>query len=121
MNSSWRQAKNSCLDKVMNYLYKDNDGKIITGEITYLHITPFYEFEIEIDGCRLNCYLDHLLSGWHLCFAGYDIDVELEDPENVSSNAEAVYDKLGDEDASLMIAYAVKAVYLEKDYSRDVL
>lgn len=109
------------MDRVMNYLYKDNDGKFISGEITYLHITPFYEFEIEIDGCRLNCYLDHLLSRWHLCIAGCDIDVELEDPEDISSNAEAVYDKLGDEDASLMIAYAVKAVYLEKDYSRDVL
>lgn len=109
------------MDRVMNYLYKNNAGKIFNGEITYLHITPFYEFEIEIDGCRVNCYLDHLLSGWHLCFAGYDIEVELEDPVNVSSSAEAIYDKIGDEDASLMIAYAVKAVYLEKDYSSDVL
>ncbi len=109
------------MDRAMNYLYKDNDGNIITGEILYLHITPFYEFEIEIDGYRLTCYLDHLLSGWRLCIAGCDIDVELGNPEDVSFNAEAIYDKLGDEDASLMIAYAVKAVYLEKDYSRDVL
>lgn len=105
----------------MNYIYKDKNAKKCIGEISYLHITPFYEFEIEIDDCRLNCYLDHLLSGWHLCFAGCDIDVELEDPLDVSSSAEAIYDKLGDEDTSLMIAYAVKAVYLEKDYSRDVL
>lgn len=109
------------MDKVMNYLFKDQDGEIITGEITYLHITPFYEFEIEIDECRLSCYLDHLLSSWHLCIAGCDIDVELADPEDVSYNAEAIHDKIGDGDASLMIAYAVKTVYLEKDYSRDVL
>lgn len=109
------------MDKVMNYLFKDHDGEIITGEITYLHITPFYEFEIEIDGCRLNCYLDHLLSGWHLCIAWCDIDVELEDPMDISSSTDAIYDKLKDEDTSLMIAYAVKAVYLEKDYSKDVL
>ena len=109
------------MDRVMNYLYKDNDGKIITGEITYLHITPFYEFEIEIDGYRLNCYLDHLLSGWHLCFARCDIEVELGNPKDVTYNAEAIYDKLKDKDTSLMIAYAVKAVYLEKDYSGDVL
>ena len=105
----------------MNYLSKDGDGNIIPVEITYLHITPFYEFEIEIDECRLNCYLDHLLSQWHLCIAGCEIDVELADPEDISYNAEAIHDKLGDEDASLMIAYAVKAVYLEKDYSKDVL
>lgn len=110
------------MDRVMNYLSKDRDGNIIPVEITYLHITPFYEFEIEIDGCRLNCYLDHLLSQWHLCLAGCDIvDVELEDPMDVSSSTDAIYDKLKDEDTSMMIAYAVKAVYLEKDYSRDVL
>jgi len=109
------------LDKVMNYLFKDQDGKIITGEITYLHITPFYEFEIEIDGYRLNCYLDHLLSGWHLCIADYEIDVELAHPTDISWNTNAIFERIEDKELSLQIAYAVNAVYKERNYSEDVL
>ena len=40
---------------------------------------------------------------------------------DISSSTDAIYDKLKDEDTSLMIAYVVKAVYLEKNYSKDVL
>jgi len=33
----------------------------------------------------------------------------------------AICEKIKDEDMSLKIAYAIKAVYSERDYSRDVL
>ena len=44
----------------MDYIFKNKDGEKTVGEITYLHITPFYEFEIEMNNQKLRCYLEHL-------------------------------------------------------------
>ena len=92
----------------MDYIFKNKDGEKTVGEITYLHITPFYEFEIE-------------MSQWNICITDFDIDVELAHPTDIFWNSNAICEKIKDEDMSLKIAYAIKAVYSERDYSRDVL
>lgn len=56
-----------------------------------------------------------------LCITDYDIDVELAHPTDIFWNSNAICEKLKDEDMSLKIAYAIKTVYSEKDYSKDVL
>ena len=105
----------------MDYIFKNKDGEKTVGEITYLHITPFYEFEIEMNNQKLRCYLEHLLSQWNICITDYDIDVELAHPTDIFWNSNAICEKIKDEVMSLKIAYAIKAVYSERDYSRDVL
>ncbi|MGN1182423.1 MAG: hypothetical protein ACI4SR_05390 [Faecalibacillus sp.] len=105
----------------MDYIYKDKGGIKHVGEIGYLRITPFYEFEVKVNGQMMTCYLDHLLSEWEICFPDYEIMIKLAHPADIFWNSEAIYEKIKDQDISLQIAYAIKEVYSEKDYSEDVL
>ncbi len=105
----------------MDYIYKNKDGGKLVGEISYLHITPFYEFEVEAGNRKLRCYLEHLSNQWNICIANYEINVELAHPTDIFWNSDALCEKVKDEDLSLQIAYAIKEVYKSKDYSQDVL
>lgn len=105
----------------MDYIYKDKNEKKCVGEINSLTITPFFVFEIIIGSETLSCYLDHLLSGWHIRINNYEIDIELAHPIDIFRNTNAIYEKIEDEDLCLQIAYAINKVYKEKDYSKDVL
>ena len=69
----------------MNYIYKDKNAKKCIGEISSLTITPFFAFEITADKQIISCYLDHLLSEWHICIVNYEIDVELAHPIDIYS------------------------------------
>ena len=105
----------------MDYIYKDKDGKKSIGEISYLHITPFFEFEIEAAGQKIIYYLDHLLSEWNICISNYEMNIELAHPTDIFWNADAICEKIKDENLSLQIAYAIKEIYKNKNYSKDVL
>ena len=70
----------------MNYIYKDKNAKKCIGEISSLTITPFFAFEITADKQTISCYLDHLLSEWHICIVNYEIDVELAHPTDIFWN-----------------------------------
>lgn len=105
----------------MDYVYKDKNEKKCIGEISSLTITPFFVFDIKTGRQTISCYLDHLLSEWHIIIADYEIDVDLAHPTDIFWNTNAIFEKTEDEDLSLKIAYAIKAVYKEKNYSEDVL
>lgn len=105
----------------MNYIYKDKNAKKCIGEIISLTITPFFAFEITADKQIISCYLDHLLSEWHICIVDYEIDVELAHPTDIFWNTNAIFEKIEDEELSIQIAYAVNTVYKERNYSEDVL
>ena len=105
----------------MNYIYKDKNAKKCIGEISSLTITPFFAFEITADKQIISCYLDHLLSEWHLCIVDYEIDVELAHSTDIFWNTNATFEETEDEELSLQIAYAINEVYKERNYSEDVL
>lgn len=105
----------------MNYTYKDKNEKKCVGEISSLTITPFFAFEITIDKQAISCYLDHMLSEWHMLIIDYEIDVELAHPTDIAWNTNAIFEKTRDEELSLQIAYAVNTVYKKRNYSEDVL
>ena len=105
----------------MNYIYKNRNAKKCIGEINSLTITPFFSFEITADKQTISCYLDHLLSEWHLCIVNYEIDVVLAHPTDIFLNTNAIFEKIEDEELSIQIAYAVNTVYKERNYSEDVL
>ena len=75
----------------------------------------------QTDKQTISCYLDHLLSEWHLCIVDYEIDVELAHPTDIFWNTNAIFEKIEDEELSIQIAYAVNTVYKERNYSEDVL
>lgn len=105
----------------MNYIYKDKNAKKCIGEISSLTITPFFAFEITADKQIISCYLDHLLSEWHICIVNYEIDVELAHLTDIFWNTNAIFEETEDEELSLQIAYAINEVYKERNYSEDVL
>ena len=105
----------------MNYIYKNINAKKCIGEISSLTITPLFAFEITAGKQIISCYLDHLLSEWHLCIVDYEIDVELAHPTDIFWNTNAIFEKIEDEELSIQIAYAVNTVYKERNYSEDVL
>ena len=77
----------------MNYIYKNKNAKKCIGEISSLTITPFFAFEITADKQTISCYLDHLLSEWHICIVDYEIDVELAHPTDIFWNTNAIFEK----------------------------
>ena len=105
----------------MNYIYKNKNAKKCIGKTISLTITPFFAFEITAGKQIISCYLDHLLSEWHLCIVDYEIDVELAHPTDIFLNTNAIFEKIEDEELSIQIAYAVNTVYKERNYSEDVL
>lgn len=105
----------------MNYIYKNKNKKKCVGEISSLSITPFFAFEITIDNQTISCYLDHMLSEWHMLIIDYEIEVDLGHPTDISWNTNSIFEKTGDKEFSLQIAYAVNTVYKERNYSEDVL
>ena len=105
----------------MKYIYKNKNAKKCIGEISSLTITPFFAFEITADEQTISCYLDHLLSEWHLCIVDYEIDVDLAHPTDIFWNTNEKFEKIEDKELSLQIAYAVNTVYKERNYSEDVL
>lgn len=105
----------------MKYIYKNKNAKKCIGEISSLTITPFFAFEITADEQTTSCYLDHLLSEWHLCIVDYEIGVDLAHPTDIFRNTNAIFEKIEDKELSLQIAYAVNTVYKERNYSEDVL
>ena len=105
----------------MNYIYKNRNAKKCIGKIISLTITPFFAFEITAGKQIISCYLDHLLSEWHLCIVNYEIDVVLAHPTDIFLNTNAIFEKIEDEELSIQIAYAVNTVYKERNYSEDVL
>lgn len=105
----------------MDYIYKNKNEKKCVGEISSLTITPFFAFEITTGNKRIGCYLDHLLSEWHIRIDNYEIDVELAHPTDIFWNTNAIFEKTKDEELSLQIAYAINEVYKRGNYSEDVL
>lgn len=105
----------------MDYIYKNKNEKKCVGEISSLTITPFFAFEITTGNKTIGCYLDHLLSEWHIRIDNYEIDVELAHPTDIFWNTNAIFEKTKDEELSLQIAYAINEVYKRRNYSEDVL
>lgn len=97
----------------MNYTYKDSNGNKRISRISGLTITPFFDFEIKINGDWIWCQMDHALNEWCIHFININKNVELAYPTDVIWNTEAIYEEFGDVEASIQIAYAIKAVFEE--------
>ena len=109
------------MDKIIDYIFKNKNEKKCVGEISNLTITPFFTFEITTGNKAISCYLDHLLSEWHIRIDNYEIDVELAHPTDIFWNTNAIFEKTEDEELSLQIAYAINEVYKKRNYSEDLL
>ena len=49
------------------------------------------------------------------------MNIALAHPTDIFWNADAICEKIKDENLSLQIAYAIKETYKNKNYSKDVL
>lgn len=95
----------------MEYIYIDYEGRKCVNRISGLTITPFFDFEIEINGNWIWCQMDHALTEWCIHFINIDKNVELSYPTDIIWNTEALYEAFEDVDVSRKIAYAIKTIF----------
>ena len=98
----------------MDYIYKGKDGKKKVGEIRYIEELPYYEFELQIDGNEIMCYLQHLTLEWEIYLSNCDKLIELAHPTDVYWNIDAINESINNEETSLQIAYAIKEIYMKR-------
>lgn len=104
----------------MDYIYKDINGKKKVGEIKYMEVIPYYEFEIQTAIHSITCYLHHLMLEWEIYISSYDETIELAHPRDIYWNSTAINEKVKDEEISQQIAYAIREVYNRNNHKEDV-
>ena len=95
----------------MDYVYRDPQEEKRVGTVKLVKVTPLFDFTVETGERTIWCQLDHTQREWCVQLISLGKTVELAYPTDVFWNAEAIYDAIGDDDASRRIAYAVRAVF----------
>lgn len=112
---------------MMDYIYKDAEGKKHVGEIEYIEVSPDYLFVIRTEKTVYNCDMRMLGDEWEL-FLHYtdghrkqveDKSIALSYPADVIWNIESIYNEIDDVEESWKIAYALKSIF-EKYHYKDV-
>lgn len=95
----------------MDYIYKNEQNQKYVGEIAGLTITPYIDFNININGKDIWCQVDHILNEWCIHFIREEKCTELSSLDDVFWNSEAIGEVFGNIEIGNKIAYALKMIY----------